>query len=232
MSNDLHLSASGEARSVPGPTLFSGLDPAQQQTLRAAGRRRRFADGQMIQLRGDEARGFWLIEVGEVRIGQFDAHGHFNAIAQLRSGDSHGELAMLADRPRVVDALAAGPVEALWIPATALEALLAADPGAARRLIAGLARQVQDMIDVVALIRRSRGADRIAQVLAILAADQPEHCRIAITQQALADLTGTSRMTVSQVLGTLEGQGMIRRGYGAIAVLDLPGLRDLGGAEA
>jgi len=52
----------------------------------------------------------------------------------------------------------------------------------------------------------------------------------ALIQQALADLTGTSRMTVNQVLRALEAQGAIRRGYGTIEIIDPVALRNIADA--
>ncbi|WP_374530614.1 Crp/Fnr family transcriptional regulator [Novosphingobium sp.] len=224
MSDNLQFNPSG--RTILSPSLIEALTAEQRQRLQAAGVTRSFADGQTIQHRGDEGRGFWLINSGNVRVGQFDAGGEFNAIAMLGAGTSYGELAMLARRPRVVDALAVGPVRATWIAAHRLEAEIADDPSTARRVIGTIALQLQEMIELVAMLRRSRGVERVAQVLAVLSGSAPLPCRVAITQQGLADLVGTSRMTVSVTLTRLEGLGLVRRCYGAIEVLDRSGLHD------
>lgn len=206
------------------PTLFSTLPVAMQQLLRAAGVVRRFTAGQMIQHRGDEGSGVWLIERGQVRIGQFDREGNFDALALLGEGDSYGELAVFARQPRVVDALAVGEVALLWIPAGAIELALGSDPAALRGLLAGMAAQFQEALNLLALLRRSRGGDRIAQLLAALAGASSAPRRIVITQQELADMVGTSRMTVSTALERIEREGLIRRGYGWIEVHDPEGL--------
>lgn len=215
-----------DARSMLAPTVFDGLPPAAQAALRAAGRRRDFADGQLIQHRGDDGGGFWVIELGRARVGQFDAHGAFNAVVLLGPGDSFGELAVLAGRPRVVDAVAMGPSTLMFVPAAALDRVLVEDPLALRGIVAALAEELQESLDLLMVLRRSHGAERVARTLATLARDRPGPARIGIGQQELADLVGTSRMTVSTILARLEGQGLVKRGYGWIEVLDGPGLRD------
>jgi len=220
MSDILQIAKNPTSRSVIKATLFDGLGPDQQARLAAQGVLRRFAAGQIIQQRGDDARGFWLIRSGQVAVGQFGPDGDFDAVALLGPGDSYGELAMLAGSPRVVDAVAQGSVEAMLIRADALERLLAEDPATMRRLLAGLAAQLQETIDMVVLMRRSQGFERIARLLVILSGDRPLPASISITQQGLADLTGTSRQTVNEALRLFEDHGAIRRGYGAIVLTD------------
>ena len=86
--------------------LFSALPPDMRSELRINASSRTFSDGQMIQQRGDEADGFWLVETGSVAVGQFLIDGEFRAVGLLGPGDSYGELALFSGRPRVVDAVA------------------------------------------------------------------------------------------------------------------------------
>lgn len=231
MSDILHYRPSG-ARSLIDPTLFAALTPDQRKRLRSQGTIRRFAAGQIIQQHGDLANGFWVIDAGQVSAGRFEADGTFDAIALLGPGDSYGELALLANRPRAVDAVAASDVMLLHVPRSAFDRLLADDPRAARALLAGLAVSLQEMLGMVALMRRSRGGSRIAQLLLTLAGENTDNCTIAITQEALADLAGTSRMTVSETLRAFANQGLVRRGYGRIEILDREGLGRAGEVSA
>jgi CRP/FNR family transcriptional regulator, cyclic AMP receptor protein len=224
MSDILQLTGErAGSRSVLAPSLFAALPETSRAALIAAGRTRRFADGQLVQQRGEDSGGFWLVESGQVSLGQFGADGAFNAVALLGPGDSFGELALLAGRRRVVDAVASGKAELRVIPAAALQRLLV-QPADAAALIGALAGQFHEALDLLIAFRRSDGAARLARTLAALAQDQPLPVRLRIGQQALADLVGTSRMTVSAALARLERQGLVRRGYGWIEVLDTAGL--------
>ena len=89
MSRILQLSAT--RRSLVTPMLFSALDSALQAHLIRTSRERTFADGQIIQQRGDPADGFWLIEAGAVRVGQFLPDGEFRAVALLGAGERLGK---------------------------------------------------------------------------------------------------------------------------------------------
>ena len=223
MSNIEHLETSRHARSLASPTLFALLDAELQAKLRAAAPLRQFATGQLIQQRGDTSTGFWLIESGAVVVGQFLDSGEFRAIAHMGAGDSYGELAWLTGRARVVDAVAQTPCSLRWIEGTRFDAALASNPASMRRVMAGLAEELQEMIDLIAGQRGGTGINRIAHFLRNLSASGPV---IALGQQELGDLAGVTRVTTNGALKTLEDAGCIRRGYRRIIVTDRERLAD------
>lgn len=225
MSDILHFESPAGLRSSQSTTLFKALSPEQQEGLRRSGIMRQFASDQIIQQRGDHANGFWLIEAGQVSVGQFSQDGSFDAIALFGPGDSYGEVAVLAGQPRAVDAVALGDVVARFIHAEMLERELAADPAVMRSLLSSLAAQLQETLDMVMAMRRSQGFDRVAKLLVALAGSRTLPARIPITQQALAELAGISRMTVSEALRLFANQGLIRLGYRAIEVFETERLR-------
>lgn len=216
-------------RPLSAPTLFGELPAEVRARLRAEAPRRRFADGELIQQRGDESGGFWLIESGQVRLGQFSSGGTFSAVSQLGPGDSFGELALLSGRPRAADGYAVGAADLLWIAAPSYEAALARDPAVMRGLLGALSAEVQEFIDFVSMLQRGDAGARVAHFLANLARDRPLPCRVRMTQQDLAELVGATRVTVGTVLGRLENEGAVRRGYGVIEVLDAARLRRISG---
>lgn len=200
--------------------LFATLPEEQRAALVAAAPARPFAEGAIIQQRGEEAGGFYLIESGSVTVGQFLASGDFRSFALFGPGDSWGELAMFARRPRVVDAIARAPSLVRFIPTATLDRVLAGNPQVMRELLGALSSQLQEVLDVMAGIRRGSARPRVAAILATLTRDANTTANIAITQQELAELLGLTRATVNSVLGELEGAGIIARGYGTIRVLD------------
>lgn len=204
--------------------LFSALPTALQERLRADAPSREYASSQIIAQRGDEAKGFWLIEKGSVSIGQFFPDGEFRGVAVIGPGDSWGELAMFASRPRVVDAIARTRSEVRHIRAALFEALLEEHPAASRALLGTLSQQLQETLNIVAGIRRGSAGARVAGLLATMSEGSPLPARIAMSQQELADLLGLTRATVNAALRGQEKLGLLRRAYGSIEVLDRDGL--------
>jgi CRP-like cAMP-binding protein len=205
--------------------LFAALPAGLQEELRAALPPRAFADGRLIQSRGQAADGFWLIEEGAVSVGQFLPHGEFRAIALLVPGDSYGELAVLSGRPRIVDAVARGPARLRLVRQAAFERVLAANPGAMRALLGAMSAQLQETLDLLAGVRRGSTVARAASLVANLAGGGAQPRTVAVTQQEIADLLGVTRATANGALGELEVAGLLRRAYGAIEVPDPAGLR-------
>ena len=211
-------------RSLSAPMLFSALPESVRDELKAGSPARSFDAGQIIQQRGEEASGFWLIASGSVAVGQFLASGEFRAVAVLGPGDSWGELAMFAGRPRVVDALARTDCSLHHIRAPAFEAALAQEPAAMRALLGALSTQLQEMLDVTAGIRSGSARARVAGLLATLTGADAPPVTIGLSQHELAELLGLSRMTVNSALREFEQIGQIRRMYGRIEVVDRSGL--------
>jgi CRP-like cAMP-binding protein len=220
MSNILHSTA----RSLTAPMMFSALPDALQEGLRVSAHLRRFDAGQIIQQRGERATGFWLISTGSVAVGQYLRDGEFRAVAVLGPGDSWGELAMFADRPRVVDAVARSACSLRFIREEAFESALENDPKAMRSLLGALSVQLQEILDITAGIRSGSARARVAGMLATLASGAALPVTIKLSQSELAELLGLSRMTVNSALRDYAGTGLIRRNYGSIEVVHREGL--------
>lgn len=197
--------------------LFEALDPALRAHLLRGATERIFADGQIIQQRGDMADGFWLIAEGAVMVGQFTPAGDFRAVALLGPGDSYGELAVFSGRPRIVDAVSRGPSRVRFIAARAFLAALDNYPASTRALLGTLSGQLQDTLGLLAGMRRGTSHARMAGLLRTMAGEDRE---VRATQQELADLLGVTRATANAALRDLQKAGLIERGYGTLRLPD------------
>lgn len=200
--------------------LFSALDPALQAHLVRTSRERSFADGQFIQQRGDPADGFWLIEEGTVRVGQFLPDGEFRAVALLGAGDSYGELAVFSGKPRIVDAISRGESRVRLIAARPFLEILGNYPESTRALLGALSEQLQDTLSILAGLRHGTNPARLSGLLSTMAGEKEGAAHVTITQQELADLLGVTRATANAALKALQRLGLVERGYGAIRIPD------------
>ncbi|WP_394730511.1 Crp/Fnr family transcriptional regulator [Altererythrobacter sp. GH1-8] len=220
MSNSLHSEST--RRSLEAPMLIEVLDPALQAHLIRGGRVRSYSNGEIIQQRGEAADGFWLIEEGAVMVGQFMRDGEFRAVALLGAGDSYGELAVFSGRPRIVDAVSRGESKVRFIAAKPFLDALGNYPVATRKLLGALSAQLQDTLAQLAGLRRGTNPERLAGLLATMADRAGQVATVRATQQELAELLGVTRATANAALRELERQGLVRRGYGTIEILDAP----------
>lgn len=200
--------------------LFSALDSGLKAHLLRISRERTFADGQIIQQRGDAADGFWLIEEGAVRVGQFLPDGEFRAVALLGPGDSYGELAVFSGKPRIVDAVSRGESRLKLIAAKPFLEALGNYPASTRALLGALSEQLQDTLSILAGLRHGTNPARLAGLLATMAGEDSGPASVTITQQELADLLGVTRATANAALRELDKRRLVKRGYGSIVIPD------------
>ncbi len=205
-------------------------DGSIAQLLSETGRRQRFAPGAMIQQQGDSGDGFWLIETGSVTICRFGREGELTVYAVLGAGVLFGELAYFAGVARQVDAVAESEATLVRIEPAQIDHLLDSRPDFARWLLRSLAGQLRAALNRIEGDRHLSAEERLARALAALAGSQGSE--FATTQQHLADLIGVSRITAGQVLAKLEADGLIKRSYRRITVLDRAALTHRGGGTA
>ncbi len=215
----------GTGRTIRGQSMFGALPKATQLELRADGQRIKYSNGQIVQHRGDTPKNFFLIEKGQVKLGQYDEFGDMKALVMLGAGDSFGEMACLGNFPRIADAEAVGETELLSISETKFAAVLLASPAASREVMRVLSQQLQEAMDHLIVYRKLPAPLRLVRSLLLLCNTRVAPVILSIRHQELAELVGVSRMSIAKTLELLEQLKFIERGYRQIVVTDTDGLR-------
>src|SRR5580693_7008381 len=131
-------SPSPSVREQRADQIYPTLDPPDIERVRRFGEVRPFAAGQTLVTSGQVAPGLMLILAGNVAVTEHDYFGNPKPIFTHSPGSFMGELAQLAGRPALVDAVAQGPVEALIIPPDRLRALMIAEAELGERIMRAL----------------------------------------------------------------------------------------------
>jgi thioredoxin reductase (NADPH) len=118
--------------------MFPHLDEHDIARLRRFGEIRHFADGTLIMKAGELAPGLVFVLQGAIDVRQGGAVSSREPIVQHGPGGFLGELAQLSDRPALVDASAAGEVEAVVIPPRRLRDVLVQEAELGERLMRAL----------------------------------------------------------------------------------------------
>jgi thioredoxin reductase (NADPH) len=118
--------------------MFPGLDPVEIERVRRFGEVRAVAAGEALFTAGQVGPGLIVILAGTVDITQSDRSGARNLIVTHGPGQFMGELAQMAGRPALTDAIAREPVQALIIPPDRLRALLIAEAELGERIMRAL----------------------------------------------------------------------------------------------
>lgn len=199
--------------------LLWGLPEHDTQRVLAGARRRQFARGEVIFHEGDPAASVHLIDTGRVAVRVTTPLGEVATLDVLQPGGVLGELALLfPDGVRGATAVALEPVTTLSIDAATFAALRRDDPSVDHVLVRLLAARLQHvnarLLEALYVPADVRVLRRLLE-LAALYGDV-----VALTQEDLAGLAGTTRATVNRVLRREEKAGFLRLARGRVTVVD------------
>lgn len=207
--------------------LLASLSDQDRRAVLAAAHRRRYRRREVLFHEGDPADCLHLIDSGRVAIRMATPAGDVATLTVLGEDDLLGELSLL-DEPftRTATALALERTETLVIHRDTFVELRNAHPGVDPFLIRMLANQVRrlsaQVLETMYADADTRVLRRIVALTQLYGAGAPG-TMIALTQEDLATLAGTSRATVNRVLGENRDAVLVRRG--GITVIDLERLR-------
>lgn len=186
----------------------------------AAGRRRRFAAGEIVFHEGDPADAFHLLMSGRVAVRVATPNGDQALLTVLVPGDAFGELALLGRGGRRTATISAlEPTQTLAVGRAEFDRLRERNPSVDTMLLAALSAQVERLSEHLLEVLFVPARARILRRLLTLTA-QPDGTVVRLTQEDLARMSGTTRSTVNEVLRDAERMGAIHIGRGRIEVVD------------
>ena len=208
------------------PALAAQIPAALRTKLQKAATLVRYADGQDVHQRGDTHAGLAIVRSGAIKMNTIDRHGKTLVIAILGPGQVFGEFTVFADLPRTHTATAFGANTALdHISKARLLALMEAEPELHQFFLTSLTRRLHAMIGFAEDLRRLSPRVHAAKLLMQMARWPDGPGRVPITQSALAQTLGISRIAMGSALKALAGAGLVRTGYGHIDIVDGCALR-------
>lgn len=201
---------------------------SRAMVLRLSGRQQLFA-------RGDAFCGIYCVLEGVVRLSALNQDGRESIMGFTEVSQWFGEISLFDRLPRSVWAVAEEPTSVLHLPATEIDQLLRDDPSLALHfgtLLAGKLRVLMLSVESLALLPRNA---RMARHLLMIASQhwsvKPEFVRrrVPFQHEQIALLMQITRQTVGLALKDLEAEGVIRRQYGHVEILDWARLTRLAG---
>jgi len=208
--------------------LFEHLSADEVRRVESRCRARRFTRNHPIYLPADEADGVLLLTTGRVKICNLTDQGKQAILAFVEPGELFGELAIIEPgQQREEYAETVEPSTLLMIPADEIQRLVEEHPQVSLRVtkLIGLRRRRIERRLKYLLFNSNR--DRLVHLLLELAgqygrpADRGVDLGIKLSHQDLANLIGSTRETVSVLLGRLASQGYLTRGRRQIMLTDV-----------
>lgn len=212
--------------------LFQRLDSAALRELEPRCRVRKFPRGSPIYLPADEADGVLLLASGRVKICSFSTDGKQAILTFIEPGELFGELSVLDDETREEYAEAAEASQIILIPSDEIRRLMNDRPEISlgiTKLIGLRRRRIERRLKYL-LFRSNR--ERLIHLILELAEQYGYATKdgvalsIKLSHQELANIIGSTRETVTVVLGELQAEGSLRLGRRRIILKDVKRLAD------
>ena len=211
------------------------LSPDELAALASLARQRHVAARQSVLCRSAAASNLVALRSGEVAMGFRTADGVLRTERIVR-GPAWLDLGSAwLGGPHAMDAQAMGPASVIELPCDQLEARLSSHPGLARRLIQGLAREVQALAVNTHELMHKDAPGRLAQWLHQRCVPLPGGngqgmVRLSDRKRDVASQLAITPETLSRLMRSFSRQGLIEVAGYNVRVLDPEGLARLGQA--
>ena len=182
--------------------------------------------GQMILLEASEGEQCFFVTEGSVKITRLSKKGREVILAILSDGDFFGEMSLLDGEFRSANVVALDDTEVLTLNRNDFLLVLKNYPQIAIRLLKEMAHRLRKSDRQIASLSLSDAEKRIAMCILRIADEkgvikkgQVSIPKIPI-QQDIANMSGTSRETVSRTLKLLVKEGFVQRNGKELIIYD------------
>jgi len=208
-------------RQVP---LFSDLPDEDLEKLARVAVKKTYPKDNVIFFEQDEGDSLFIISRGSVKVAKISNEGKEVILAILGAGEFFGDMSLLDSKPRSATIIAIEETEVSSISRKEFHALIHEHPQMAVKLMSVLSQRLRDAnrkIGNLALLDVYGRLARILMDFAKIEGRKLEDGRRRPTHQAIANMIGTSRETVTRTLGDLHRRGYIRISGKEIIIQDL-----------
>lgn len=212
--------------------LFARLTPEQVEAIESRSRSRKFPRGSLIYVPSDQSDSMLLLLSGRVKIYHLTADGKQALLALIDPGELFGELSVLGDGRREEFAEAMDAAHVVSIPRDVVQTLMeehsTVSLGVTKLLGLRRRRLERRLKSLLFRCNRERLIHLLIELLEKYAEPKPEGMLISIrlSHQDLANIIGSTRETVTVLLGELQAEGRLKVIKRRIYVPDPAGLAE------
>ncbi len=207
---------------------FTYLTPEARRDFEAAARNRRFAAQESIYRQNDRSRQIFRIVSGRVWLTSSRPNGRVHLSLFVGPGECFGFSSFIDGEGLPQSAVARSEVNVQALSRTALDELRARHRSIDDAMMRSMQRDIRILVRQLAEASISDLRSRLAHRLLVYALPQrPNEPVVRLTQTELAGVFGVSRQTVNKLLRDFENEGLVKRAYGEVAILDVAQLRHL-----
>src|SRR5215213_11152448 len=196
-------------------SLFAELDDRELASVAAVAKTRRYAKDDVVFHADESGDGFCLIREGQVKVTMISPEGKEIILSILGPGDFFGEMALLDDEPRSATVVATEALDLITIWRSDFLQILAENFDITRKVLAEISQRLRTASNRIESLATMDVYGRLARFFLDLAKDQGkvlDNGYVAVTRpthQAIANMIGTSRETVSRLIHDLMRQNLL-----------------------
>ncbi len=188
--------------------IFSDITEQEAEIITKASKAIRVAKSTSVFMQGDPSHSVYFLKKGRVKISKINLDGRKLTIDLIEPGDIFGELSLLGDKVRRNIAEAVEDSFCWEIKTETLETCLKKRPDVAVKLMKMIGDKRLAMENLLEDMIFMDVPSRVASLL--LKYSDKEIIRMPFTHQEIADLTGSTRVSVSRAIAKLRKDGFIR----------------------
>jgi len=198
--------------------LFSTMVDKEIAELTRASKIFSVQKGKIVFMQGDPSDSIYFLKEGIIKISRINADGRKLTIDLIRSGEFFGELCLAGERER--RSIAEAMTDSLYcgIDREYIEDHMKKRPDVALKLIKIIGDRrlaMENLLEDMAFM------DISARVISLLLKYAEDNIvNIPLTHQEIADLTGSTRVSVSRSIAKLRTQGLIETSKERIKLTD------------
>lgn len=207
--------------------LFGTLAEKARREISAIAHLRSFDAGEPICRLDDQGDSMMTVVVGTVRITLPTVKGKEIILADLRTGEMFGEIALLDGKPRSANATALTNCELMVLERRDVLPFLERNPSVCMKLMEMLCARVRRSDERMADIAFYNLPVRLAKTLLSYPAQGRGAAKLSLTQSELAEMAGGTREKVNRCLRDWQRQGILELKDRWTIILKPEALREL-----
>ena len=207
-------------------TVFSRLESDELELVCQSSFEKYYQKGEIIFFENDDYGGLYLLVSGRVKLTMLSPEGKEKVLNILQEGDIMGEVSFFDLDPHPITAEAMEDARIVIIPRERLEDIITKKPGLALKIIESLAKKTRLLTSQVRELVFHDAAGRMASLLSRFAEDFGVEINggkmidIILTHKEIANLIGSSRVTVTKIINNFIDEGVIKMHKRKIVIID------------
>jgi CRP/FNR family cyclic AMP-dependent transcriptional regulator len=195
--------------------LFAELDDRELASVAAVAKTRRYAKDDVVFHADESGDVFCLIKEGQVKVTMISPEGKEIILSLLGPGEFFGEMALIEDEPRSATVVATEALELVTIWRSDFLQILAENFSITKKVLMEMSHRLRNASNRIESLATMDVYGRLARFFLDLAREQGkslDNGYVAVTRpthQAIANMIGTSRETVSRLIHDLMRQNLL-----------------------